>query len=199
MYWHHNRQGADIVLEAPKHDPLIKWPIWGHMNVWKIYISIFMRFISNKLGRLLTLGRIFITQTFKSSPNSCYDWFWNFCLSCWMKWWHGNNYYFVFNFRWERKKACNQYLIIHVRDLFYGMSYFFCSLLVTALRIAHNVLRSLWKRRMLMASHKIGQAETSSDFFSRGMRVREGKKSQLSHQVVPAVVSEIIKMFIIVY
>ena len=52
---------------------------------------------------------------------------------------------------------------------------------------------------MLMASHKIGQAETSSDFFSRGMRVREGKKSQLSHQVVPAVVSEIIKMFIIVY
>ena len=23
-YGHHNRQGADIVLEAPNHDPLIK-------------------------------------------------------------------------------------------------------------------------------------------------------------------------------
>ena len=71
MYRHHNRQGADIVLEAPKHDPLIKWPTWGHVTVWKIYISIFMRFIPNKFGRLLTLGRIFITQMLKSSPTSC--------------------------------------------------------------------------------------------------------------------------------
>ena len=60
MYQHHNRQGADIVLEALKHDPLIEWTRWGHLTVWKIYISIFMRFIANKLGRLLTLGRIFI-------------------------------------------------------------------------------------------------------------------------------------------
>ena len=71
MYQHHNRQGADIVLEAPKHDPLIKWPTWDHVTVWKIYISIFMRFIANKLGRLVTLGRIFITQMLKSSPTSC--------------------------------------------------------------------------------------------------------------------------------
>ena len=73
MYQHHNRQGADIVAEAPKHDPLIKWPIWGHVTVWKIYISIFMRFIANELGRLLTLGRIFITQMLKSSPTSCWN------------------------------------------------------------------------------------------------------------------------------
>ena len=59
------------VLEAPKHDPLIKWPTWDHATIWKIYISIFMRFIDNKLGRLLTLVRIFVTQTLKSSPTSC--------------------------------------------------------------------------------------------------------------------------------
>ena len=53
-----------LALETPKHDPLIKWPTWGHVTVWKICISIFMRFIANKLGRLLTLGRILlITQT----------------------------------------------------------------------------------------------------------------------------------------
>ena len=58
-------------LEAPTHGPLIKWPTWGHVTAWKIYISIFMRFIANKLGKLLTLGRIFITQIIKSSPTSC--------------------------------------------------------------------------------------------------------------------------------
>ena len=56
IYQHHNRQGADTVLEAPKYDPLIKWPTWGHVIVWKIYISIFTRFIA------YTLGRIFIAQ-----------------------------------------------------------------------------------------------------------------------------------------
>ena len=71
MYRHHNRQGVDIVLEAPKHDPSIKWPTRGHVTVWKICISIFMRLIAKKLGRLVTLGRVFITQTLKSSPTSC--------------------------------------------------------------------------------------------------------------------------------
>ena len=61
MYQHHNRQSADLVVEAPKHDPLIRWQTWGHVIVWKIYISIFIRFIANKLGRLLALGRIFST------------------------------------------------------------------------------------------------------------------------------------------
>ena len=70
--WYHTRQGANLVEEAPKHDPLIKWPTWVHMTVWKIYISTFTRSIANKLGRLLTLGRIFITQTLKSSPTSCF-------------------------------------------------------------------------------------------------------------------------------
>ena len=26
MYWHHNCQGANLVLGAPKHDPFTKWP-----------------------------------------------------------------------------------------------------------------------------------------------------------------------------
>ena len=30
-----------------------------------------MRFIANERGRLLTLGRIFITERLKSSPTSC--------------------------------------------------------------------------------------------------------------------------------
>ena len=46
------------VLEGSKHDPLIKWPTWGHMTIWKFYIFISMRLIANKLGRLLTLGSI---------------------------------------------------------------------------------------------------------------------------------------------
>ena len=59
--------------KVPKHDPLIKWPTWDHVTVWKIYISIFMRFIANKLVWLLTLGRIFSMQTLKSSLTSCYS------------------------------------------------------------------------------------------------------------------------------
>ena len=72
MCRYHTRQGANLVLEAPKHDPLIKLPTWGHMNVWKIYISTFMRFIANKLGRVLIFGKIFSMQTLKSSPTSCW-------------------------------------------------------------------------------------------------------------------------------
>ena len=67
IYQHHNRQGADLVLEARQHDSLIKWTIWGQVTVWKIYISIFMRFIANKLSRPLTLG---ITQTLKLSSTT---------------------------------------------------------------------------------------------------------------------------------
>ena len=74
MYLHHTRQGADSVVEAPKVDPLIKWPTWGHVTVWKIYISIFMK-QAKKLVRLLTLGRIFSTQTLKSSLTSCCNFF----------------------------------------------------------------------------------------------------------------------------
>ena len=39
MYQHHNMEDADIVLEASNHDPLIKWPTWDHVAVWKIYRS----------------------------------------------------------------------------------------------------------------------------------------------------------------
>ena len=72
MYRHHNRQGADVVVETSKHDRLFKRPTWGHVTIWKIYTSIFMRFIANELGRLLTLGSIFSTQTLKLSPTSCF-------------------------------------------------------------------------------------------------------------------------------
>ena len=65
------RQGANLAQEAPKHDHLIKWPTWSHMIVWKIYIATFTRFIANRLSRLLIFGRIFSTQTLKSSPISC--------------------------------------------------------------------------------------------------------------------------------
>lgn len=39
----------------------------GHMTVSKVHIATFTRFVANKHGRLLTLGRIFSTQTLKSS------------------------------------------------------------------------------------------------------------------------------------
>ena len=68
MYEHHIRQSAAIALEAPKQESLIKWTTWGHVTVWKILI--FMRFIANKLVRLLTLGRIFSMQSLKLSPTS---------------------------------------------------------------------------------------------------------------------------------
>ena len=55
--------------------PLIKWPRWYHVTVAKIYISIFMKFIANKLGRLLALGRIFSKQALKSSP-TFFSYFW---------------------------------------------------------------------------------------------------------------------------
>ena len=41
-------------------------------DLWNIYISTFVRFIANKLGRLLALGKIFSTQTLKLSPTSCF-------------------------------------------------------------------------------------------------------------------------------
>ena len=83
------KQGADIKLETLKHDSLTKWPTWGHVNVWKIYISIFMSFIANKPGRLLILGRTFITQTLKSSPTSCSNFTISQNLSCWEVTSHG--------------------------------------------------------------------------------------------------------------
>ena len=33
------RQGADTEFETPKHDPLIKWPTWGHVTVSKSSFS----------------------------------------------------------------------------------------------------------------------------------------------------------------
>ena len=41
------------------------------LNVLKNLYLYFTRFIANKIGRLLTLERIFSTQTLKSSPTSC--------------------------------------------------------------------------------------------------------------------------------
>ena len=54
-----------IILKCYYVVDLILDSIW---NYWKIYIFTFTRFIARKLGRLLTLGRIFSTQTLKPSP-----------------------------------------------------------------------------------------------------------------------------------
>ena len=58
------------------HDFFITWPIWGHVTIWKICISYFTRHLATKLGRgrVLTSGKRFSTQTFKSSPTSCLYW-----------------------------------------------------------------------------------------------------------------------------
>ena len=65
--------------ETPKYVPLIKWPIRGHVTVWKIYVSTFVMFTINKLGRLQILGTIFSTQTLKSSLTSCLYIWWPCC------------------------------------------------------------------------------------------------------------------------
>ena len=75
MCGHQARQGAALVQEPPKHDPLINWPTWGHVTIWKIYISTFAKFTANKLTRLLGLGRMFSRQRHKSSPTSCFFYF----------------------------------------------------------------------------------------------------------------------------
>ena len=66
-YDHQTFQGGDMLQECGL---VVKWN-WGHVTVWKIYVSTLTRFIANKLGRLLTLERIFRTQTLKSSATSC--------------------------------------------------------------------------------------------------------------------------------
>ena len=43
-------------------------------------MSISVKFLVNKLGRLLILGRIFITQTVRSSPTSCFPDCWKVLL-----------------------------------------------------------------------------------------------------------------------
>ena len=53
------------------HNPLIRWPVWGHDTIWVIYIFTFTRLKATKRGRVLTSGRRFSTQTLRSSPTSC--------------------------------------------------------------------------------------------------------------------------------
>ena len=60
MYRHQTKQGSDF--DAPKVGLLIKWPTWGQVTAWEVYLFIFVRFIADKLARLLTLGRIFSTH-----------------------------------------------------------------------------------------------------------------------------------------
>ena len=51
----------------------------SHGSLKDLYLFC-MKFIANKLGRLLILGRIFITQTLKSLPTSCFPDCWNVSL-----------------------------------------------------------------------------------------------------------------------
>ena len=56
------------------NDLLIRWPMWGHLTFWKIYISTLTRLIATKLGRVLTSGRSFSMQTLTSPPCSFLFW-----------------------------------------------------------------------------------------------------------------------------
>ena len=55
-----------------QHDPLIMWPTWGHMAIWKIFISTFTIIMATNLCSVLTSERSFSMETLKSSPISCY-------------------------------------------------------------------------------------------------------------------------------
>ena len=48
-------------------DTSITWPTRGHVVIWKIYISSFIRLMATKLGKVLTLRRRFSPLTLKSS------------------------------------------------------------------------------------------------------------------------------------
>ena len=47
-------------------------PLKPYDPLKKIYMSTFTRLMATKLGKALTLGRRFSTQTPKSSPTSCF-------------------------------------------------------------------------------------------------------------------------------
>ena len=48
------------------------WSTWGHVTIWKIYVSALPRLIAINVGMMLTLARRFSTETLKSPPTSCF-------------------------------------------------------------------------------------------------------------------------------
>ena len=72
VYWHHNRQGCWYSVRGSQTwslDQVTNMTLGDclknlHLHFHEVY--------TNKLGRLLTLGRISITKTLKSSPTSCF-------------------------------------------------------------------------------------------------------------------------------
>ena len=61
--------GAELQWEASilkSTWSLIKWPTWGHVAIWKVFISIITRLIASKPGRV-NLREEFGTQRLKSS------------------------------------------------------------------------------------------------------------------------------------
>ena len=78
LYFHIGTKLGKVLIYCKRplllkpHDPLIRWPIWGHMTIWKTYISIFTRLTATKLGRVVTSGRRFSTEMLKLPPNFGY-------------------------------------------------------------------------------------------------------------------------------
>ena len=63
------------------HDPLLTWPTWGHVTIWKNFISAFIILVATKLFRGLTSGRRFSKQFLKSWMTSAFDYV-NFPAFC---------------------------------------------------------------------------------------------------------------------
>ena len=49
--------GCKRLLPLKPHNPLIRWPTWNHVIIWKLYISAFTILIATILGRVLTSGK----------------------------------------------------------------------------------------------------------------------------------------------
>ena len=72
------------LLSLNSHDSLITWPKSSHATIWKFYISLIIKFMASKRGRMLTYERRFSMQTLKSLSTCCSP-----CPSCrcfWMGW-----------------------------------------------------------------------------------------------------------------
>ena len=55
-----------------QHEPFIMWLLTcSRVAIWKIYLSTFTVLMATKLGRVMTSGRSFNTQTLKLLPTSC--------------------------------------------------------------------------------------------------------------------------------
>ena len=72
---HQIRQEADLRDRHQRlkpHYPLITWSTWCQLTIWKIYISILIRLMATKLGRVLSYWKRFSIKMLKSSQTYYY-------------------------------------------------------------------------------------------------------------------------------